>query len=170
MKMIRPKRKMIIAVGVALILVTATTTVIVKQIKTPNFEALAASKSFWVTKPITSSDPQITREMYANSTQMPVVPPGKYVVGGTLNECMMATDTRYFVDTDVSAGTVIFGHTEPLKAAQWVAAFESVLQTGTPEWWDSKQKRFRKENLVLIRYPKQKIVLVLPKEKAAKYQ
>ncbi len=108
--------------------------------------------------------------MYANSTQMPVVPPGKYVISGTLNECMMTTDTRYFMDTDVSAGTVLFGHVEPLKAAEWVAAFEAALQTNTPEWWDSKQKRFRKENLVLIRYPKQKIVLVLPKEKAAKYQ
>jgi hypothetical protein len=169
MKMICSKRKMIIAVGVALILVAATTTVIVEKIKTPNFETLAANGNFWVTKQITSSDPQMTREMYHDSTQMPV-PPSKYVIGGTLNECMMATDTCYFVDTDVSAGTVLFGHTEPLKAAQWVVAFESALQTGTPEWWDSKQKRFRKGNLVLIRYPKQKIVLVLPKEKAAKYQ
>jgi hypothetical protein len=53
---------------------------------------------------------------------------------------------------------------------EWVDAFESALQTNKPEWWAAKKNGFRRENLVLIRFPKEKTVLVLPKEKAAKYQ
>jgi hypothetical protein len=53
---------------------------------------------------------------------------------------------------------------------EWVAAFESAMQTNKPEWWVEKLKRQRQENLVLIRFPKEKTVLVLPKDQAAKYQ
>jgi hypothetical protein len=51
-----------------------------------------------------------------------------------------------------------------------VAAFENALQTGTPEWWDAEQKKMRDENLILIRFPEQKTVLVLPRDKAVEFQ
>ena len=43
-----------------------------------------------------------------------------------------------------------------MTGKEWIAAFENVLQTAKPEWWDGKIKRMRRENLVLIRFPEQK--------------
>lgn len=77
---------------------------------------------------------------------------------------------RYLMPPFVAAGSVRFGNTNMLNGPQWVAAFEKALQTGTPEWWDAEQKKMRDENLVLIRFPEQKTVLVLPREKAAEFQ
>ena len=70
----------------------------------------------------------------------------------------------------VAAGSVRFGNTNTLNGPQWAAAFEKALQTGTPEWWDAEQKKMRDENLVLIRFPEQRTVLVLPPEKATEFQ
>ncbi len=77
---------------------------------------------------------------------------------------------RYLIDMDVASGSVWFGCPRVMNGVDWVAAFENALQTATPEWWDSTAKRMRHENLVLIRYSKQKTVLVLPKDKAARYE
>jgi len=91
-------------------------------------------------------------------------------VQGLLNECAGVTGERYLMPSSVAAGSVRFGNTNTLNGPQWVAAFEKALQTGTPEWWDAEQKKMRDENLVLIRFPEQKTVLVLPQEKAAEFQ
>ena len=91
-------------------------------------------------------------------------------IQGTLNECMGVWGDRYLMPPFVAAGTVRFGNTNMLNGPQWVAAFEKALQTGTPEWWDAEQKKMRDENLVLIRFPEQKTVLVLPQDKAVEFQ
>jgi hypothetical protein len=83
---------------------------------------------------------------------------------------MEVSGWRYLIDKDVSAGSVEFGCPKVLNGEEWVTAFENALQTNTPEWWVPKKKGFRKENLVLIRFQKEKIVLVLPKDKVSKYQ
>ena len=83
---------------------------------------------------------------------------------------MEVSGWHYLIDKEVSAGGVNFGWSKVLNGEEWVTAFENALQTNAPEWWDAKLKRQRQENLVLIRYPNQKIVLVLPKDKAVKYQ
>jgi hypothetical protein len=65
---------------------------------------------------------------------------------------------------------VFFGVADVMHGAEWVAASERALETGHPEWWDPKTKRMRQENLVLIRFPPLKTVLVLPWDKAPKYR
>jgi hypothetical protein len=77
---------------------------------------------------------------------------------------------RYLIDKDVAAGTVAFGNDRALNGEEWITAFENALQNNTPQWWDAKAKHFRQGNLVLIRYPAQKTILVLPKDKAGKYR
>ncbi|MGO8764211.1 MAG: hypothetical protein ACLQSR_03635, partial [Limisphaerales bacterium] len=67
-------------------------------------------------------------------------------------------------------GGVQFSCPKVYNGTEWVAAFENALQNNKPEWWDARLKRQRQENLVLIRYPEQKTILVLPKDKAGKYQ
>jgi hypothetical protein len=91
-------------------------------------------------------------------------------INGLLNQCMEVSGWRYLMDKEVAAGSVKFGCPKVYNGEEWVAAFESALQTNKPEWWVAKKNGFRRENLVLIRFPKEKTVLVLPKEKAAKYQ
>jgi hypothetical protein len=83
---------------------------------------------------------------------------------------MEVSGWRYLIDTEVSAGSIEFGCPRSYNGQEWVTAFENALQTNRPEWWAGRQKRFRKENLVLIRFPKDKVVLVLPADKAAKYR
>ena len=82
---------------------------------------------------------------------------------------MEVSGWHYLMDKEVASGRVNFGNSNVLNGEEWVAAFENALRTGTPEWWDEKRKGFRHENLVLIRYPEQKTILVLPADKAAKY-
>ena len=89
-------------------------------------------------------------------------------INGLLNQCMEVSGWRYLIDTNVAAGSVQFGCAKAMNGKEWVAAFENTLQTEKPEWWENKH--MRRENLVLIRFPEQKTVLVLPKEKATKYQ
>ncbi|HTR43659.1 MAG TPA: sigma-70 family RNA polymerase sigma factor [Pseudomonadales bacterium] len=91
-------------------------------------------------------------------------------ISGLLNQCMNLTGWQYLIDKNVAAGNIQFGNAKPLNGEEWVAAFENALQSNKPQWYDPKTKKFRVENLVLIRYPDQKIVLVLPPEKAAQYQ
>jgi hypothetical protein len=93
-------------------------------------------------------------------------------ISGLLDQCMEVSGWQYLIDKDVSAGSVGFGCSKVMNGEEWVAAFENALQTGAPEWWDfhAAKPHMRRENLMLIRYPREKIVLVLPKDKAAKYQ
>jgi len=92
------------------------------------------------------------------------------LIQGMLNQCTEVSGVRYLMPPFVAAGSVRFGNTNTLNGPQWAAAFEKALQTRTPEWWDAEQKKMRDENLVLIRFPEQRTVLVLPQEKAAEFQ
>jgi hypothetical protein len=109
-------------------------------------------------------EPNPTNTTYAAS---PVVPCS---IQGLLNECMQTSGTRYMMPLDVAAGSVHFGNAIALDGRQWIDSFESALQTNTPEWWDFKAKRRYYENLVLIRYPEQKTVLVLPASAAREFR
>ena len=106
----------------------------------------------------------------ARSFSFPASPTNRCGVQGLLNQCMEVSGDRYLMPPVVAAGSVRFGNTTMLNGPQWVAAFEKALQTGTPEWWDAEQKKMRDENLVLIRFPEQKTVLVLPQDKAVEFQ
>ena len=104
------------------------------------------------------------------NSSFPISPVQRCSISGSLNECMELSGWRYLIDKEVAAGSVKFGSFKVLNGEEWLATFENSLQTNKPEWWDAELKRQRQENLVLIRYPKQKIVLVLPRDKAVKYQ
>jgi hypothetical protein len=90
-------------------------------------------------------------------------------IHGLLNQCMELTGVRYVMAKDVAAGSIEFGHTNTLNGTQWVAAFTDALQHSQPEWWDSRAKRFQKENLVLITNDV-RTVLVLPKAMAQEFR
>ena len=112
----------------------------------------------------------MTKAPTASSFSFPASPTNLCGVQGLLNQCMEVSGVRYLMPRFVAAGTVRFGNTNTLNGPQWVAAFENALQTGTPKWLDTEQRRWRNENLVLIRFPEQKTVLVLPREKATEFQ
>jgi hypothetical protein len=164
------KAKMAIGVGVGLLAVMGTTTVAVYQISAPKYN----SKDFWAT--VYPTGPADMMKYMTNSYghplnySFPITPVQRCSVSGLLNQCMEVSGWRYLIDNGVSAGSVEFGCPRAYNGQEWVAAFENALQTNRPEWWAANKKGFRKENPVLIRFPKEKVVLVLPADKAAKYQ
>ena len=160
------KAKTAIVVGVAVLLVAGTATVTINKIRHPNFNP----EDFWATTYPTYADGMMTNSFgHPLNSSFPISPVQRCSIGGLLNQCMELSGRRYLIDKEVAAGSVKFGNSKVLNGEEWLTAFESALQTNTPEWWDAKRKSQRRENLVLIRYPEQKIVLVLPKDKAAKY-
>jgi RNA polymerase sigma factor (sigma-70 family) len=160
------KAKMAIVVGVGVLLAAGTTTVTIHQIRTTKYDP----KDFWATTYPTG--PAMMTNFYGHplNSSFPISPVQRCSISGLLNQCMQLSGWRYLIDKDVAAGSVKFGNPTVLNGEEWLTAFENALQTGTPEWWDAKKKGFRRENLVLIRYPEQKTVLVLPNDKAAQYQ
>jgi RNA polymerase sigma factor (sigma-70 family) len=166
------KMKTAIVVGVVALLATGTATLTIHEITKPKFNP----NDFWATSyPKISGSPEVIQLMtnifgHQLDSTLSASPVQLCSISGLLNQCMEISGWHYLIDKNVAAGSVKFGSQKEMTGKEWVAAFENVLQTGTPEWWDAKKKGFRKENLVLIRYPNQKIVLVLPKDKAAKYQ
>jgi hypothetical protein len=161
------KMKTAIVVGIGVLLAVGTTTVTIHEIRKPKFN----TEDFWATTYPTWMDDMMTNSFgHPLNSSFPISPVQRSSISGLLDQCMELSGWRYLVDKEVSAGSVKFGNSKVLNGEEWLTAFENALQTNKPEWWDAKLKRQRQENLVLIRYPKQKIVLVLPKDKAAKYQ
>ena len=164
------KAKIAIGVGMVLLLVAGTTTVGIHQITKPPYDP----KDFQATTYPTASPEQM--QYITNSWghplnyTFPISPVQRCSINGLLNQCMEMSGWRYLMDKEVSAGSVNFGCIQSLNGEEWIAAFENALQTNTPEWWDTKKKGFRRENLVLIRDHARKTVLVLPQDKAARYQ
>jgi len=166
------KAKTAIVVGVGVLLAAGTTTITIHEVRKPKFNP----NDFWATSyPTVSGSPEVIQLMtnsfgHQLDSTLSASPVQLCSISGLLNQCMEISGWRYLIDKNVSAGTVKFGSQKEMTGKEWVAAFENVLQTGNPEWWDGKTKRMHRENLVLIRFPEQKTVLVLPKDKAAKYQ
>ena len=159
------KTKTAVVVGIAIFLAAGAATVAIHQIKKTEFNP----KDFWATSyPTPDLDADRHGDMLSYS--FPISPIQRCSISGLLDQCMDMSGWQYLINTNAAAGTVEFGNSRVINGKEWVAAFENALQNGKPEWWDQKGKRFRRENLVLIRYPKQKIVLVVTKEEAAKYQ
>jgi hypothetical protein len=83
---------------------------------------------------------------------------------------MEVDGTRYLMPIGVAAGIVQFGNTNVLDGPHWVAAFEKALQSDGVQCWDPQTKRTGPEHLVLLRFPAQKVVVVLPAKAAAEFQ
>ncbi len=97
-------------------------------------------------------------------------PTNRCSVQGLLNQSMAVTGTRYLIAQEVLAASVPFGTATTLDGPKWVASFENALETQRPEWWDPNRKTFVRENLVLIRWPDPKTVLVLTRDLATEFQ
>ena len=161
------KAKTAIVAGIAVLLAAGTATVTINKIRHPNFNP----EDFWATTYPTWLEGMMTNSFgHPLNYTFPITPVQRCSISGLLNQCMQLSGWRYLIDKEVAAGSVKFGNAKVLNGEEWLTAFENALQTNTPEWWDAKLKRQRQENLVLIRYPKLKTVLVLPKDKATKYQ
>ncbi len=164
------KTKTVIVVAAVALLGAGTATVVVRTLSGPPFNP----KDFWATSyPKGPAGPGgiLTNGWGHPATfTFPVAAKESCSISGLLDQCMEVTGWRYLIDKDVSAGSVVFGAAHVMHGAEWVAAFERALETGHPEWWDSKTKRMRQENLILIRYPRWETVLVLPRDKAARYR
>ena len=165
------KTKIAMSLGILLLFAAGISIPIVGKITSPY-----NSRDFWVTQLPANSQPrqmfhgQNVRAIGPTTTTFPASPVRLCSINGLLNQCTEVGGCRYFVDKDISNGMVQFGNEKPLDGAEWVAAFENALQTGQPEWFDSITKAPRRENLVLIRFAKKKIVLVVPQDKAAQYR
>jgi len=86
-----------------------------------------------------------------------------------LNQCDGVSGTHYLMPESVALGYVQFGTTNTFNGPQWVAAFESALQTGDVHIFDAQKGRTRPEHLALLRFPAQKTVVVLPESEAADF-
>jgi hypothetical protein len=161
------KAKVALTAGFVVLLMFATATVTINKFRHPNYNA----QDFWATT-YPSGMPEIVKSGYGHPLNytFPITPIQGCSIGGFLDQCMQVSGNRYLVDRQVPAGSVQFGCPQVFNGEEWVSAFENALQTGTPEWWDAKLKRQRQENLVLIRYPEQRTILVLPRDESAKYQ
>ncbi|HEX9046195.1 MAG TPA: sigma-70 family RNA polymerase sigma factor [Verrucomicrobiae bacterium] len=161
------KAKTAVLMGTGLLLATATAIVTIHEFKSPGFNPA----DFRATTYPTGGPDMITKSYgHPLNYSFPISPVQLCSINGLLNQCMEVSGWRYLMDKDVAAGGVNFGCPKVMNGEEWVAAFENALRTGAPGWWDQKSKKFRQENLVLIRYPKEKTVLVLPKDKAEKYR
>jgi RNA polymerase sigma factor (sigma-70 family) len=158
------KMKTAVVAGVVILLVAGTTTIHI-YIHQANRHRLNPN-DFWATSyPTPDYDAGSHGDMLSRS--FPITPIRRCSISGLLDECMDASGWQYLIDKNVADGSVEFGNSKVMNGEEWVAAFENALQNGKPEWFDHGKDR--KENLVLIRYPERKIVLVVPKEEAAKY-
>jgi hypothetical protein len=164
------KAKIAIGTGLALLTMMGAITLAVHQINGHGYNP----KDFWATAYPTgpASMMQYMTNSYGHPLDysFPASPVQSCSVSGLLNECMEVSGWHYLIDKEVSAGSVEFGCPSVCNGQEWMAAFENALQTNHPSWWDAKRRGFRKENLVLIRFPKDNVVLVLPADKAAKYE
>jgi RNA polymerase sigma factor (sigma-70 family) len=169
------KAKTAIAAGAIVLLMAGTATVTLHQIikPRPKFNP----DDFWTTTYPAGAPDQM--QYITNSWghplnySFPATPVQFSSIEGLLNQCMEVSGWHYLVEKDVAMGGMVkFGYPKVLNGEEWVAAFENALQTNQPGWLEraKNRSRWRTDNLVLIRYPDQKIVLVLTKEKAAKYK
>jgi hypothetical protein len=91
-------------------------------------------------------------------------------IEGLLDQCMQVSGTRYLMPVGVAAGIVQFGHTNVLDGPHWVAAFENALQSNAVQCWDPQTQITAPDHLLLLRFPAQKVVVVLPAKAAVKFQ
>ncbi len=165
------KAKTAVVAGIVILLAAGTTTVAIHQTRRPtiNPDDFRAT-----TNPTAWPDIKTNSFGHPLNYSFPIEPTQLCSISGLLNQCMEVSGWQYFIDKNVANGGVEFSCPKVMNGEEWVAAFENALQTAKPEWSDfgknGKYRKQRKENLVLIRYPEQKIVLVVPKEDAAKYQ
>ena len=160
------KMKTVIFIAAA-VLLTMGTAVVVGKINQPPFD----EKDFITTTLPITENPQNGFTPSRRPTITSLVA-GKWAVQGLLNHCMEVSGIRYLLDKDLAGATLQFGYTNTPNGKDFAATVEEALQTDPPvEWRELPQaKILRRENLVLIKQPDKKTVLVVPKDKAARYQ
>jgi hypothetical protein len=114
--------------------------------------------------------PQKFRGTNASTWSFPASPRTGCSIHGLLDECAQVTGGRYLMPLGIAAGAVQFGNTNTLNGPRWVAAFENELQKGDVQYWDAPTKRMKQEHLVLLRFPEQKTILVLPESGVAEFE
>ncbi len=158
------KTKTALVAGILILLAAGTTTIAI-HLHQPQKRAFNPY-DFWATS-YPTPDTDAGRHGDVLNYTFPITPIQRCSVSGLLDECMNMSGWQYLIDTNAAAGSVEFGNSKVLNGEEWIAAFENALQTNQPEWWDNGKQR--KGNLVLIRYPDQKVVLVVTKEEAGRY-
>ena len=148
------KMKTAIVIGVCVFLAAGTVTI--QQIRKPKYDP----NDFQATTYPTGS-PEMMQYLTNNyghplNYTFPITAVQLSSINGLLNQCMEVSGWRYLMDKEVAAGSVKFGCPKVYNGEEWVDAFESALQTNKPEWWVAKKNGFRRENLVLIRFPKER--------------
>jgi hypothetical protein len=114
--------------------------------------------------------PQKLHGTNASTWSFPASPKTGCSIQGLLNQCAEVTEMRYLMPLSVAAGVVQFGNTNTLNGPQWVAAFEKELQTGDVQYWNAQTKTMKREHLMLMRFPEQKTILLLPESGVADFQ
>ena len=90
-----------------------------------------------------------------------------------LNSCAQASGTSYYMPPSVAVGTVPFPMTAPMKGGAFIAAFEKALTNAPINCLDTTTNtiyhKLVPQQLVLIRFPEQRAVLVLPQADADEF-
>ena len=71
-------------------------------------------------------------------------------IHGLLNQCTEVDGIRYAISITLASGSVMFGHTNALDGASWVAAFKNALENTPSDWYDYEEHTTRRGKLVLI--------------------
>lgn len=100
----------------------------------------------------------------------PASPKRACSIQGLLNQCAAVTGMRYLMPKGIAGGMVQFGNTNTLSGPQWVLSFEKELQTSDVQYWDAQTKRAKWDHLAFLRFPAQKIILVLPESGVADFE
>ena len=95
---------------------------------------------------------------------------GNSSIMGYLNQSMSISGNTYYLSQSVSPGTFLFGQTNTLDGAQWVAAVEAALQSPATQALNLKTRSMEAGGLVLFRFPEQRAVLVLTQSEAAEFR
>lgn len=105
----------------------------------------------------------------SNAYSVSAVPAAKWGVQSLLNLLTDFSGTRYLMSAELAAGTVSFGTTNAMNGPQFTTAIENTVCHSNVNWWDSSRKGWRAEQLELLRFPEQKMILVLPKSDVADF-
>lgn len=139
------------------------TTKFLDQIKPPANAKLSERFRYWI----------FQREVNWTGTNsnwsFPVSPAKACSVQALLNQCTEISWTRYLMPNQIAAGVVTFGNTNILDGPHFLAATEDALQHGDAGWWDTAKQTWRKEPLQFVRFPEQKVIVVLPKSEVADF-
>jgi len=86
------------------------------------------------------------------------------------NSCSQASGIRYFMPIGVAVAMVPFTVSTPMKGGAYIAGFEKAMTNAPIDCLNTATGKHEPQQLVLIRFPAQRAVLVLPQGEAAEFQ